>query len=115
MKQTKKMKRLLEHMAQIARMERGKLCRMGSRPHYNHQTWQGGRNVVRYVPAGETDFVREAIAGYQQFIQLAEQYADEVIRQTRRERDTRFAKAAKSKSRAQTTNPSSAENAKNKP
>lgn len=115
MKQTKKMKRLLERMARIARMERGKLCRMGGRPHYNHQTWQNGRNVVRYVPAGETDFVREAIAGYQQFIQLAEQYADEVIRQTRRERDTLFAKAAKSKNRAHTTIPSPTGNPKKEP
>lgn len=66
-------------------MERGKLCRMGGRPHYNHQTWRDGRNVVRYVPASQADFLREAIDGYQQFIKLAEQYADEVIKQTRRE------------------------------
>lgn len=95
MKPTKKMKRLLERMAQIERMERGKLCPMGERPHYNHQTWQEGRNVVRYVPAAEAEFVRRAIAGYDQFKTLAEQYADEVIRQTRAERDREFPKSKK--------------------
>ena len=61
MKPTKKMQTLLEQMAQIERMERGKLCAMGERPHYNHQTWQDGRNVVRYVPAREAKFVTDAI------------------------------------------------------
>src|SRR6056297_828389 len=44
MKHTKKMQRLLERMAAIERMERGKVCQMGGRPHYNHQTWQDGKN-----------------------------------------------------------------------
>lgn len=85
MEPTSKMKRILERMTQIGRMERGKLCQMAGRPHYNHQTWQDGRNVVRYVPADETQDLQEAIEGYQLFIALAEQYADEVIRLTRRE------------------------------
>jgi len=100
MKHTKKMQRLLERMAKIERMERGKLCRMGGRPHYNHQTWQDGRNVVRYVPANETGFLQEAIDGYHQFMKLAEQYADEVIKQTRRERHKAFSKPAKASKRA---------------
>ena len=79
------MERILGRMAAIERMERGKLCQMAGRPHYNHQTWQDGRNVVRYVPASETEALQEAIEGYRQFIDLAEQYADEVIRMTRRE------------------------------
>lgn len=97
MKQTKKMKRLLEKMAQIERMERGKLCRMGGRPHYNHQTWEKGKNVVRYVPVRETGFLEEAIDGYRAFLELAEHYADEVIQQTRRERDKAFPKPAAAK------------------
>lgn len=87
MELTSKMKRLLERMAKIERMERGKLCRMAGRPHYNHQTWRDGRNVVRYVPASEMEALQEAIEGYQLYIALAEQYADEVIRLTRRERE----------------------------
>ena len=83
------MKRLLERMAAIERMERGKLCQMTGRPHYNHQTWRNGRNEVRYVPASEAAALQKAIEGYQLFIKLTEQYADEVIRLTRRERDKR--------------------------
>lgn len=81
------MKRLLERMAEIERMERGKLCQMGGRPHYNHQAWRGGKNVVRYVPKVEVAELEKDIAGYQLFTKLAEQYADEVIRVSRRERE----------------------------
>jgi hypothetical protein len=87
MKTTKKMQRLLERMMGIDRMERGKLCQMGARPHYNHQTWRDGRNEVRYVPKDEVGELEKDIAGYQQFVKLAEQYADEVIRQSRRGRE----------------------------
>jgi len=72
-------------MAAIEQMERGKLCQMSGRPYYNHQMWHNGRNEVRYVSATEVEVVRKAIAGYQLFMKLAEQYADEVIRLTRRE------------------------------
>jgi hypothetical protein len=83
------MKRLLGRIAEIERMERGKLCPMTGRPHYNHQTWRNGRNEVRYVPANEVKALQKAIEGYQLFINLAEQYADEVIRLTRRERENK--------------------------
>lgn len=89
MKPTRKMKRLLERMAAIERMERGKLCQMTGRPHYNHQTWRNGRNEVRYVPENEVADLQKDIAGYQLFVKLAEQYADEVIRITRRQRQKR--------------------------
>ena len=85
MKQTRKIQRLLERMAAIERMERGKVCPMAGRPHYNHQTWQDGRNVVRYVPAEEVASLQQAIDGYNRFRQLAEEYADEIIRRTREE------------------------------
>ena len=74
-------------MAKIERMERGKLCQMGGRAHYNHQTWRNGKNVVRYVPKSEVAELEKDIAGYQLFIKLAEEYADEVIRISRRERE----------------------------
>jgi hypothetical protein len=89
MKTTKKMQRLLERMAGIERMERGKLCQMGERQHYNHQTWREGRNEVRYVPKDEVAQLKKDIAGYQLFSKLAEQYADEVIHATRREKQKR--------------------------
>lgn len=102
MKTTKKMQRLLERMAQIGRMERGKLCRMGNRPHYNHQSWQDGHNVVRYVPAEEVEFLQEAIDGYRHFLQLVERYADEVINQTRHERQKLFPKRPRTKKQRET-------------
>jgi hypothetical protein len=87
MKQTEISQRLLDRMARIERMERGRICQMAGRPHYNHQTWQDGRNVVRYVPADQVPELQEAIDGYNLFRSLAEQYADEIIRVTRKERD----------------------------
>ena len=86
MEPTKKMQRILARMAAIERMERGTLGQMTGRPHYNHQTWRDGKNEVRYVPADEVQALQKAIDGYRLFMQLAEQYADEVIRRTRRER-----------------------------
>ena len=44
---------VLKQIAQIHHMERGKLCLLREGPngaYYNHQTWQGGKNVCRYVP-----------------------------------------------------------------
>lgn len=105
------MQRLLERMASIERMERGKLCRMGGRPHYNHQTWRDGRNVVRYVPADQTEFLKQAIDGYRQFMTLAEQFADEVIKHTRKERERVFSKQTKVRKR---TTPEKAQKAQNR-
>ena len=80
-----KLRPLLERMARIERMERGKLCRMTGRPHYNHQTWQDGRNVTRYVPVQEAAALQEALDGYRLFMDLARRYADEIVARTRRE------------------------------
>ena len=87
------MQRLLERMAGIERMERGKLCRMTGRAHYNHQTWCNGRNKVRYVPKAQVPELHKDIEGYRLFIKLAEQYADEVIHLTRREREKKKRRA----------------------
>lgn len=70
-------------------MERGKICRMTGRAHYNHQTWQDGRNIVRYVPAEELADLQEAVDGYKLFTELTRQYADEMIRLTRKQRSKR--------------------------
>jgi hypothetical protein len=63
-----------------------KVCRLGPRPQFNHQTWQDGRNVTRYVPAAEVAALQEAIRGYRLFMELAKRYADRVIERTRRQR-----------------------------
>jgi hypothetical protein len=77
---------LLKEIAALQQMERGKLCRMRRGPkgdYYNHQTWERGKNVVRYVPQDQVASLRHAIAGYQKFLRLTQVYADEIIRRTR--------------------------------
>ena len=44
---------------------------------------------MRYVSKDEVAELKKDIAGYQLFAKLAEQYADEVIRATRRERENK--------------------------
>lgn len=77
---------ILQEMAAIQQMERGKLCRMRKAPtghYYNHQTWEKGRNVVRYVPRDQVQNLKNAIANYQRFLKLSQAYADEIIHRTR--------------------------------
>ena len=86
-------KALLRQIALIQRMERGKLCRMGPGSYYNHQTWEKGRNVVRYVARERVADVQKAIAGYQQYLKLTQAYADEIIRRTRQAQPTPASRA----------------------
>lgn len=74
---------LLKEIAQIQTMERGTLCPMRGGTYFNHQTWQQGRNHVRYVPQADVPNVRKAIAGYRRFLLLTQQYADIIIRRSR--------------------------------
>ena len=81
---------LLQQMAAISAMERGKLSAYSFRersnasgPYHKLQRWQDGKNHTRYVSADELPAVQTALAGYAQFRQLTEQYADWVIAETR--------------------------------
>jgi hypothetical protein len=81
---------LLQQIAGIPAMERGKLSRYtfkersnASGPYHKLQRWQDGKNHTRYVSADELPAVQTALAGYAQFRQLTEQYADLVIEETR--------------------------------
>jgi hypothetical protein len=79
---------ILEQIAQIRHMERGKLCQMRqgpSGPYYSHQTWEKGRNVVRYVPRDRAPALQTAIAGYRDYLKLTQAYADLIIARTRQE------------------------------
>jgi hypothetical protein len=91
MKTTSKAQRLLARIAQIQDMERGTVCQMSGRNHYNHQTWVEGRNVVRYVARKDVEELQQAIAGFARFAQLTRQYANEVIRLSRIRRAQRTA------------------------
>jgi len=73
-------------MARIERMECGTLCRMREGrdgPYFNHQTWEDGRNVVRYVPRERAEAVQGAIDGYRRFLRLSQAYADLIVQRTR--------------------------------
>lgn len=83
---------LLAQIAQIQRMERGKLSSytFGERarpahPYHKLQCWENGKNVTRYVRAEQVPLVEAALAGYAQFQGLIEQYAQQIIAQTREE------------------------------
>jgi hypothetical protein len=75
--------RLLEQIAAIPAMERGKLSPRATGRHYKLQCWQEGKNHTRHVPADDLPAVQDALDGYAQYRQLTEQYADLVIQETR--------------------------------
>ena len=77
-----------QQIAQIKRMERGKLTIMRQTPdgpYYKLQAWEDGKNLSRYIPRDQADAVQEALEGYRQFQELTGQYAQTVIDQTRAE------------------------------
>jgi len=74
---------LLEQIAAISAMERGKLSPHSSGRHQKLQCWQEGKNHTRHVATDELPAVESALAGYTQYRQLTEQYADLVIQETR--------------------------------
>jgi hypothetical protein len=59
----------------------------GSEKHPEKPTGIRKSEVVRYVPTDEVDELQKAIDGYTLFRELAEQYAEEIVRATRKERD----------------------------
>jgi hypothetical protein len=64
-------------------MERGKLSPHSSGRHQKLQCWQAGRNYTRHVVADALPAVERALAGYAQYRQLTQEYADLVIQETR--------------------------------
>lgn len=92
MEKTEEMKNILKLMSDIQWMEKGKISQMGKRPFYNHQVWEKGRNVVRYVPVDQKEFIQSAIEGYDSFMKLAELYVQKAIEITRKEQGKRFPK-----------------------
>jgi hypothetical protein len=99
---------LLEQIAAIPAMERGKLSRYtfkersnAAGPYHKLQRWQDGKNHTRYVSADELPAVQSAIAGYTRFRQLTEQYADGVIEETRQH----IAGSKKNQSRPKSSSP----------
>jgi hypothetical protein len=81
---------VLNDIAQIQHMERGTLnvIRQGpAGPYYNHQCYEEGKNVSRYVPSEQVSQIKEAIEGYHRFQELVQQYAQLVVEKTRVQRE----------------------------
>jgi hypothetical protein len=79
---------LLEQILKIERMEHGSLCVIGQGPkgpYYNLNSWEDGQNQCRYLSQDKAPAVQQAIEGYQKYQQLTEQYAQQIIEQTRAE------------------------------
>ena len=77
---------LLEQILQIQRMEHGSLSiiRQGPNgPYYNLNSWENGANQCRYITQDKVPEIEQAIEGYQKFQQLTQQYAQDVVAQTR--------------------------------
>jgi hypothetical protein len=77
---------LLEQILQIRRMEHGCLSviRQGPNgPYYNLNSWENDTNQCRYIPQDKIPEVRQAIEGYKKFQHLTDQYAQQIVEQTR--------------------------------
>ena len=80
---------ILQDLVQIQRLDRGSVSviRPGpAGPYYNHQCYENGRNVSRYVPAEQVAELQAAIADYQRFLQLVQQYVELLVQKTRAQR-----------------------------
>jgi hypothetical protein len=80
---------VLHQIAQIQRMDRGtvSIIRQGPQgPYYNHQCYEGGKNVSRYVPAEQVPDLQAALADFRRFQELVDQYVRLVVERTRAER-----------------------------
>lgn len=80
---------ILQALAQIQRLDRGSVSvlRQGPNgPYYNHQSYENGRNVSRYVPAEQVEELQAAIADHQRFQQLVQQYVELLVEKTRVQR-----------------------------
>ena len=78
----------LGQIAQIKHMERGKLSIIREGPdgaYFKLQAWEKGKNNSRYVAREQAEAVQKAIDGYQQYKELTEQYAQQIIERTRAE------------------------------
>jgi hypothetical protein len=80
---------LLQQIAQIQHLDRGtvSVLRQGPQgPYYNHQCYENGRNVSRYVPPAQVPELQAAIEGYHQVQELMAQYVQLMVERTRAER-----------------------------
>jgi hypothetical protein len=81
---------ILQDIAQIQQLERGtvSIIRQGPQgPYHNHQCYEKGRNVSRYVPLEQVADLKAAIDGYHQVQEMMAQYVQLMVDKTRAERE----------------------------
>lgn len=86
---------LLHDIAQIQQLDRGSvsIIRQGPQgPYHNHQCYENGRNVSRYVPPEQVANLKAAIDGYRQVQEMMAQYVQLMVDKTRAEREAGFKK-----------------------
>ena len=96
---TPEIQAILGEMATLTSMERGNLSeeyRAGSStdggdpvqlgPYYKHQVWEGGRNVSRRVPPEQVPAMKDELANYERFTELATAFTEQTIALTRQRR-----------------------------
>ena len=90
MKQLPTPELLFQQMAQISRMEPGKLCviRQGpDGPYFNLQCRQSGKTLTRYIPRDQAELVATHTANHERFQSLVSEYIALVAERTRAERE----------------------------
>lgn len=98
MEHHQKRQQILEQMAEIECMEKGRLSeeyrekhkdgktvRLG--PYYKHQCWKNGRNASRRVPVADVERLREGVDGYHRFRELADEFVEVTVEMTRESAD----------------------------
>jgi hypothetical protein len=105
---------ILHEMAQIDRMQRGRLSEQFFKktkggqevtlgPYYVLQRWWEGKNVSERVPAQDAAAVQGAIAGYERFEKLAAEFVEITERMTREAEQAPAAKKNATKSARQSS------------
>ncbi len=98
MEHQERRRQILDQMAQIECMEKGRLSeeyrekhkdgeRVRLGPYYKHQCWENGRNASRRVPAAKVEELRDAVDGYHRFRELADEYVEVTVEMTRKSDD----------------------------
>ena len=80
---------ILSDIAALEKMERGRLCEMrtaSGRVYHNLQLWSEGRNRCEYVREDDLEAVRAAVANWQRYRELSDEYAAALERRTRKAR-----------------------------
>ncbi len=90
MEHQEKRRQILDQMAQIECMEKGRLSeeyrekhkdgeRVRLGPYYKHQCWENGHNASRRIPAAEVERLRNGVDGYHRFRELADEFVEVTV------------------------------------